>query len=289
MGIFDELTAEFRAIQACFLNSPGLRRVQEGGIGVTHYAAYLMQVFHHTRENPQIQALATVYFRGHRRAAIKRFFCHASSEIGHEQLALDDLKALGMSVEALPFQNPLPQTTALISFPFYQIHNLNPVGYLGYLYFLEFLPTGSGSALMNALARAGVPRGAMRFLHDHSTIDVAHNRMMETYANVLITGECELRSAIYAMRVTGALYADMVEAALANADRPMDYGLSPEECASGLAPSREHDEQPGRRPAGPLAGTAGCAAGASGRRIVRVPCDQRHAPVNLATGASRER
>jgi pyrroloquinoline quinone (PQQ) biosynthesis protein C len=248
MSTFDELTAAFRTVQSSFLSSPGLRRLQNGGIGVAHYTAYLTQVFHHTRENPQIQALATVYFRGHQRAAIKRFFCHASSEIGHEQLALDDLKALGVPVEALPFQNPLPQTTALISFPFYQIHNLNPVGYLGYLYFLEFLPTGSGSALMNALGRVGVPRVAMRFLHDHSTIDVAHNRMMETYANVLITCECELRSVIYAMRVTGALYSDMVEAALANADRPMDYGLSPEECANGQAPSREREEHTGSRP-----------------------------------------
>jgi hypothetical protein len=247
MNPFDELTGTFRTVQASFLSSPGLRKVREGGIGVGHYAAYLTEVFHHTRENPQIQALATVYFRGHQRAAIKRFFCHASSEIGHEQLALDDLRELGVPVDALPFQNPLPQTTALISFPYYQIHNLNPVGYLGYLYFLEFLPTGSGSALMAALARAGVPPKAMRFLHDHSTIDVAHNRMMETYAKTLITTERELRSAIYAMRVTADLYASMVEAALASADRPVDYGLSPEECASEPL-AREYEQRTGPRP-----------------------------------------
>jgi Iron-containing redox enzyme len=250
MSTFHELTIAFRAVQNSFLQSAGLRRLQEGKIGLTHYAAYLTQVFHHTRENPQIQALATVYFRGHQRAAIKRFFRHASSEIGHDQLALDDLRALGQPVDSLPFQNPLPQTTALIAFPFYQIHNLNPVGYLGYLYFLEFLPTGSGSALMDALGRAGVPRTAMRFLHDHSTIDVAHNRMMETYAETLITTERELRSVIYAMHVTGDLYASMVGAALASADRPVDYGFSPEECVDepSRLVSREHEEKTGQRP-----------------------------------------
>jgi hypothetical protein len=250
MSTLHELTTAFRAVQSSFLHSPGLRRLQEGTIGVEHYAAYLTQVFHHTRENPQIQALATVYFRGHQRAAIKRFFRHASSEIGHDQLALDDLKELGGTVDALPFQNPLPETTALISFPFYQIHNLNPVGYLGYLYFLEFLPTGSGGALMDALACAGVPRAAMRFFHDHYTIDKAHKRMMETYAETLITTERELRSVIYAMRVTGALYASMVGAAFASADRPVDYGFSPEECAD--EPSRllqrEREEKTGQRP-----------------------------------------
>src|SRR5687768_11329678 len=175
------LHSAFQAVQSTFLQSCALSRVAHGNIGLSHYASYLRQVFHHTRENPQIQALATVYFRGHQRAAIKRFFKHASSEIGHDQLALDDLRALGENGDDLPMQNPLPETAALIAFPFYQIHNLNPVGYLGYLYFLEFLPTGSGGALMGALEGVGVPREAMSFLHDHSTIDIGHNKMMEDY------------------------------------------------------------------------------------------------------------
>ena len=82
MSVFHELTAAFSSVRAAFLQSPGVMRLQERRIGVEHYAAYLSQVFHHTRENPQIQALATVYFRGQQRAAIKRFFRHASSEIG---------------------------------------------------------------------------------------------------------------------------------------------------------------------------------------------------------------
>jgi hypothetical protein len=143
------------------------------------------------------------------------------------------MRELGVSVDALPFQNPLPETTALIAFPFYQIHNLNPVGYLGYLYFLEFLPTGNGGELMDALERSGVPRRAMRFLQDHSTLDVAHNRLMESYVETLITNERELASAIYAMRVTGNLYARMIEAAFLSAEQPTDYGLSTEECEGG--------------------------------------------------------
>jgi hypothetical protein len=224
------LQEAFCAVQRKFLASNGVRRVLEGSLGVAHYASYLRQVFHHTRENPQIQALVTVYFRGHQRAAIKRFFKHAASELGHDQLALADLATLGCPVDELPMQNPLPETAALISFPFYQVHNLNPVGYLGYLYFLEFLPTGSGGALMSALERAGVPPEAMTFLHDHSTIDIGHNRMMEEYVRTLVTSQAELASVVYAMKVTGRLYAHMVEAAFAEADRPSDWGYSPVEC-----------------------------------------------------------
>lgn len=243
------LHSAFQAVQATFLQSCALSRLSQGDIGLSHYASYLRQVFHHTRENPQIQALATVYFRGHQRAAIKRFFRHASSEIGHDQLARDDLDRLGIDTETLPFENPLPETTALISFPFHQIYNLNPVGYIGYLYFLEFLPTGSGAALMSSLARLGVPEGAMTFLHDHATIDLAHNQLMDGYVETLITNERELRSAIYAMRVTGTLYARMIEAAFAQADAPCDWGLSTEECSfepEETLPVRE--EKTGERP-----------------------------------------
>ena len=82
---------------------------------------------------------------------------------------------------------------------------------------------------MAALEVAGVPRAAMRFLKDHSTVDVAHNRLMETYAETLIKSTRELESAIYAMRTTGRLYAAMVECAFRQAEAPEDFGTSTEE------------------------------------------------------------
>lgn len=249
MEAFRELQEAFVPVQAAFFRSSGIARVMQGRISSSHYASYLRQVFHHTRENPQIQALATVYFRGHQRAAIKRFFKHASSELGHDLLALEDLRELREDVDGLAEQNPLPETTALISFPFHQIYNLNPVGYLGYLFFLEFLPTGSGGTLMSALERAGVPRTAMRFLHDHATIDVGHNLMMESYAQSLLTTPRELASAIYAMRVTGVLYGRMIEAAFAQADEPVDFGVSSEEAApAAFRYERRVEEKSGERP-----------------------------------------
>ncbi len=229
MTSFQRLREAFEFAREAFLASPGLRRLADGKIGVAHYASYLRQVFHHTRENPQIQALATVYFRGHQRGAIERFFRHASSEIGHDQLALKDLRTLGFAIDALPFQNPLPETSAVIAFPFYQIQNLSPVGYLGYLCFLQFLPQASGSAIMDALERVGVTRAAMRFLRDHSSADLAYTQRMESYAETLITDERELGAAVYAMRATGRLYASMIEAAFAYADAPIEYGVANEE------------------------------------------------------------
>lgn len=229
MNVMEELADAFEPVLQRYAESPAMQRIVNREVNVDHYAGYLRQVFHHTRENPQLQALATVYFRGTKRQIVKRFFGHASSEVGHDQLALRDLQSLGHDVSRIPFEQPLPATTALLSFPFYQIYNRHPVGYLGYLYFLEFLPTSSGEMYMGLLGELGIPRDAMGFIHDHATIDQAHTQMMHHYAQQLITSEHDLASVIYAMRVTGELYAEMVASAFANVDAPIDYGIAPEE------------------------------------------------------------
>jgi len=165
-----------------------------------------------------------VYFRGHQRNLVRTFFSHAASEIGHDQLALNDLVTLGGQAEDIPYQNPLPATTALLSYGFYQIYNLNPLGYLGYLFFLEFNGTSSGAALMDGLRGIGVPETAMTFLRDHAEIDIGHNKLMEKYVAELVKTDSDLDCITYAMKTTGYLYAQMVSAAVADAHMPMDVG-----------------------------------------------------------------
>lgn len=204
-------------------------RLAEGSLTVTHYASLMRQIFHHALENPQIQALATVRFRGKQRRAVGEFYRHALSEIGHDQLALNDFAACGDDPATVPSEHPLPATTALISFAFHQIYNLNPVGYLGYRFFLESLLTSQGRGLIDLCKRIDVPDQAFTFLLDHTRIDVGHNRAMAHYCEQLATTDGDLQSVIYALRTTAILYAQMVEAAIDWVDNPIDYGLSPEE------------------------------------------------------------
>ncbi|MEL7448378.1 MAG: iron-containing redox enzyme family protein, partial [Pseudomonadota bacterium] len=145
--------------------------------------------------------------------------------------ALNDLKALGKDVSSLPLLSPAPTTIAVTSFAYYQAGHLNPVGYLGYLYFLEFLPTTAGGVFTNALRRVGVPDTAMSFLEEHTTVDVHHNRLMEGYVDALVRTEDDVQSVAYAMRVTGDLYARMLGQAFL-APAPEDHwGAACEEAA----------------------------------------------------------
>lgn len=234
MNIFREkILVEFSKVHLDILKTEGMQRIENGSISLAHYASYLRQVFHHTRCNPQMQTFATAFFRGGQRKVIKRFYQHATSEIGHDQLALNDIMALGFDVSGVEFERPLPETTALIGYPFYQIQHKNPLGYLGYLYYLEFTPTSYGEHVIDILKTVGVPDQALSFIKEHATVDVAHNRLMEEYLSLLVTSEQQADEVCYAIRTTGILYSNMISAAFRAVDEGYNYtqyGMDPDEC-----------------------------------------------------------
>jgi pyrroloquinoline quinone (PQQ) biosynthesis protein C len=235
--VFDRLRERFEPVLANFHRSSAISALREGAMTPAEYRSILRQIFHHTRENPQLQALATVYFRGRQRDMIRSFYAHAASEIGHDQLALNDFVTLGGDATDVPYENPLPATTALLAYGFYQIYNLNPLGYLGYLYFLEFMPTATGEGLMNSLSKIGVPRNAMSFLRDHTEIDVGHNKMMQKYVSGLVRSDADLDCVAYAMKSTGYLYSEMLAQAREDAQTNSEKGWNWEELnADGIAP-----------------------------------------------------
>ena len=221
-SVFDLAITDFNACE-------GMQRFWDRGLGLEHYASLMRQIFHHARENPQIQAAATAFFRGRQREMVQPFLRHAVSEVGHDQLALNDTAALGYDVSAIPMEQPLPATTALVAFPYYQIYNQNPVGYLGYLYYLEFMPTTFGAQYMEVLGDMGVPREALSFLIDHTVIDVGHNKLMRNYVQSLVVTQEDISSVCYAIRATGYLYGCMVTEAFAHADDPNIYGTNRQE------------------------------------------------------------
>ena len=208
---------------AKFDNSGPFLKLFAGQLTIEHYKSILREIYFHTRENPQLQTFAAAFFKGEQRKYVKPFFKHATSEIGHDQLALDDIATLGGDISNIPNERALPETLALLGYGFYQIQFLNPIGYLGYLFHLEFTPTQQGGAYMQALEKIGVPKEAMTFIYDHSTIDVGHNKMMEGYAADLILSDEDLEAVIYAVKVTARLYINMLEAAIRRVDEGNNY------------------------------------------------------------------
>lgn len=229
MSIINALSDKFDTVLQDFFGTEPMAHVASGKMQRDEYRSFVRQVYYYVRENPQLQALATVYFRGEQRDLVRPFYQHATSEIGHEQLALNDFVELGGDAEHVPYRNPLPATTALTAFAFYQIYNRNPLGYLGYLYFLEFVPTRSGGVIAAHLDNIGVPQSAMTFLRDHMEIDVAHNRLMERYVESLLKTDADFDSVVYAMQTTAHLYSQMIDASIKDAWAETDTGWNWEE------------------------------------------------------------
>ena len=229
MDAISVLKKEFLIVMDEFNESTPIRSLLCGELSLDQYKCILREIYHYAKEDPQIQALAAVFFRGKDRDFVKMFFKHATMEIGHDQMALNDLAVLGEDISLIPSTNPLPTTIGLISFPFYQINYLNPIGYLGYLYFLEYMPTQQGAAYGDALAKNGVPQESMSFLVEHMTVDVGHNKLMEKYLEGLVHNSDDLDSVVYAMKVTAQLYAQMLQGAMQQTEVRRDYGYASSE------------------------------------------------------------
>lgn len=217
-----------------FNAAPAIRRLIAGELTVAHYGALLREIYFYARESPQFFSAIPIHLRGRQREFTKQMLAHAVAEAGHDHLALADLKTLGVNIETIPFERPLPETSALIGFSFYLIQYLNPVSYLGFVFHLEYLPTHYGEQYVKGLLRTGVPPAAMTFIGEHVEADVGHNRLMADYVEHLLVTERDVEDTIYAMRVTANLYAKLFEAAFRSVDEgaPGNYGVNRAELAA---------------------------------------------------------
>jgi pyrroloquinoline quinone (PQQ) biosynthesis protein C len=220
-------TAWFEEVKR-FNESPAIKRMIAGELTIAHYQALLREIYFYARESPQFFSAIPIHLRGRQREFTKKMLQHAASEAGHDTLALADLKTLGVNIETIPFERPLPETSALIGFSFYLIQYLNPVSYLGFVFFLEYLSTHFVGQYAKGLLSAGVPPAAMTFLGEHVEADVEHNRLMADYVEHLLITERDVEDMIYAMRVTSNLYAKVYEAAFRSVDEGViyDYGAN---------------------------------------------------------------
>ncbi|HVH44632.1 MAG TPA: iron-containing redox enzyme family protein [Labilithrix sp.] len=146
----------------------------------TLYALWLCQVAHLTRHTSAHQALVGTRIAeiDHRYA---RFcFEHALEEVGHENMALHDLRQMGLqaaSIEALPA--PLPETERLTAYLYYVAERGHPAARLGYSYWAEKCYPFLQPLISGVKAKLGLSNTQMTFFVSHSTIDEKHGRDVE--------------------------------------------------------------------------------------------------------------
>jgi hypothetical protein len=179
-----------------------------------HYMGFLRETYHNTYHNPKKMALFMAHLNSYRPRLEAKFMKHTAAEIGHDEMALDDLKVLGGDPDAVRRGRPLPSTEALTAFIVFQIQHRNPLAYLGYLYHLEAMPVHMGADVMQCLASIGIPPEATTFLREHADADPVHIKWNREYMEGFIRNDEDLEAALYGMRGTCELHGGMFQAIL---------------------------------------------------------------------------
>jgi len=214
-----------RPVAANFLTSPASadRRM---------LALYLIQAYHYASHTSRNQAAVGVSMRTSNVHYLKYVYEHALEEVGHELMALHDLRALGVAIEdpARDMPAPLPETEVLIAYLYYVANFGNPVQRLGYSYWAESAYGVGQSFLDGITARMNLGREQLTFFHVHADIDAKHANDVEK----ALLKACETpadwkavrRAAETSLRLNWAMIeAEFAEWEKLEAGEPSDYTL----------------------------------------------------------------
>lgn len=197
----------------------------QGRLSLDHYAAFLAEEYHNTTINPKTMALfiARLGMDYHRCAAM--LLKHAAHEMGHNEMALNDLKALGRDAEAVRKGRALPATEALAAFVVFETEHRNPLTFLGYLYHMEAISLRLAGGGSDILARMGIPESALTFLREHADADIGHMKMNYEYLEAFIKSEEDIEAVLYGIRASCMLHGLMFQGILDSVDKRGYFAL----------------------------------------------------------------
>src|SRR5688572_15877011 len=170
------------------LESPLAAKIQKvlSGGDKKLYVMWLTQIAHITRHTSAHQALVGI------RVLEKSFpyaqFCfeHASEEVGHEMMAIHDLKRLGVAVESVAdLPAPLISTEKAIAYLYHISERANPLSRLGYSYWAEKCYPYVQQLADSTKDSLGLQNTQMTFFVSHAVIDEKHAKDVERILSIV--------------------------------------------------------------------------------------------------------
>lgn len=216
------IAGEFDLAMQHLLGTPPLRFLGGTSFQTSHYASMLREIWHHTQQIPRLQTLAHSAFREEQREALPSLFAAGSCAGVDSSLLTSDLQALGIGGYQAAASTPLATTTAFTAFVHYQLSESDPVGYLGYFWFLHFMPRRLRPLLAAHIDRGVIPASAARFMLGVSEVRRTNDEeFVERYRD-LVRKPRELSVIVHVVRASGVLFASLLAGAIEEADRLAD-------------------------------------------------------------------
>ena len=154
------------------------RHVTEQGCSPELYRLTMQQIFHYTQHNSINQAVCALRAAPEQLALLRYVYEHAREELGHERLALHDLKSAGLLRDDEPISAPLPATDALINYLYGVALREGPVARLGYSYWAESVYGQIAPLLASLRASLALNDRDLTFFSAHSAIDQRHSQQV---------------------------------------------------------------------------------------------------------------
>jgi len=174
-GLFARLDASIGALWAGAERRPFWGRIVSEGWDRAAYRRTMIQIFHYTRHNSVNQAAAAFRADPDDLPLLRFIYGHAKEELGHERLALHDLRSLALVAEdGSDIDPPLPATDALINYLYGVVLRDGPVPRLGYSYWAESVYPHIAPLLRAARSSLGLADRDMTFFVAHAEIDAGH-------------------------------------------------------------------------------------------------------------------
>jgi hypothetical protein len=150
------------------------------------YSVWLCQVAHLTQHTSAHQALVGTRFKEISHQYMKFCYEHAAEEVGHEMMAVHDLKKIGFNVSSVAdLPAALSSTEKLTAYLYHVAQRAHPATRLGFSYWAEKCYPFIQSMASSAKSALGLENHQMSFFVSHSQIDEKHAQDVERVARMI--------------------------------------------------------------------------------------------------------
>lgn len=136
----------------------------------TAYAHWLAQSHYFVCHSTRLLASAGARVAVGNEMLHKRMVAHIGEEIGHEKIAVNDIREMGLSIQDHP---EFAETKAFYQSQYFWIEHRAPIALMGYILFLEGLSITAGPGIYERISKAHGPKASV-FLKVHATEDLDH-------------------------------------------------------------------------------------------------------------------
>lgn len=195
--------------QEVLSNNMAAHLVAEGNFDERFYKLYLLETYHYTFHNARNQALVGARVDNQNIHYIKYCFKHAYEEVGHELMALHDLRQMGTQTPVEKFPSPLPETKTLIAYLYHISQRGNPLGRLGYSAWAEDSYEHFGPFLQRIQSKLNLTKAQMSFFVEHAVVDDKHAdqvmKAIESYCKTDEDWEAVAEVAVTSLKLASGL------------------------------------------------------------------------------------